>query len=114
MSAIRLIPAVIDLRYNFKIQRFRLVTATVTARTFHVSAIATKQHADVHFVGFRFEPAKETPDPVPAIILLIVIRIFATTSLTVNDKILIGLRQFLEGRVHIDLLASTGTQQILL
>src|SRR5213076_3537602 len=114
MSAVGLIPAAIDRRYNFVIQRLRLVTSTVTARTFHISAIATEEDADVHFVSLRFEPAKETSHSVPAIILVIVIGVFAPTFLTVNDEILIGLGQFLERPMHIDLLAGTGTQQILL
>src|SRR5947207_7384824 len=115
MSAVGLIPAAIDRRrYNFVIQSLRLVTSTVTARTFHISAIATEEDADVHFVSLRFEPAKETAHSVPAIILVIVIGVFAPTFLTVNDEILIGLGQFLERPMHIDLLAGTGTQQILL
>src|SRR5436190_18172362 len=103
MSAVGLIPAAIDRRYNFVIQRLRLVTSTVTARTFHISAIATEQHAHVHFVSLRFEPPKKTADSRPAIILVIVIRVFAPTFLSVNNKILIGLGQFLERRVHVDL-----------
>src|SRR5205823_2658063 len=99
---------------QFVIQRLRLVASTVTARTFHISAIATEKDADVHFVSLRFEPAKETAHSVPAIILVIVIGVFASTFLTVNDKILIGLGQFLERPMHIDLLAGTGTQQVLL
>src|SRR5438094_7646794 len=114
MSAVGLIPAAIDRRYNFVIQRLRLVTSTVTARTFHISAIATEEDADVHFESLRFEPAKETAHSVPAIILAIVIGVFAPTFLTVNDEILIGLGQFLERPMHIDLLAGTGTQQVLL
>src|SRR5882724_5163522 len=114
MSGVRLMPVVIDRRYNFVIQRLRLVASTAAARTFHISAIATEQDADVHFVSLRFEPAKETPYPVPAIILVIVIGVFAPTFLTVNDEILIGLGQFLERPMHIDLLAGTGTQQVLL
>src|SRR3989449_4737523 len=114
MSGVLLASAVIDRRDNFVVQCLRLVTSTVTARTFHISAIATEQHAHVHFVSLRFEPAKKTADSVPAIILVIVIRVFAPTFLTVNNKILIGLGQFLERRVHVDLFASTGAQQILL
>src|SRR5205823_12013413 len=56
----------------------------------------------------------ETAHSVPAIIFVIVIGVFARTFLAVNDKILIGLGQFLERPMHIDLLAGTGTQQILL
>src|SRR5256885_12849114 len=96
MSAVRLSPAAVDRRYNFVIQRLRLVASTVTTRTFYISAIATEQHAHVHFVSLRFEPAKETADPVPAIILVVVIGVFAPSFLTVNDKILIGPGQFLE------------------
>src|SRR5438034_2290998 len=114
MSAVRLIPTVIDRRYNFVIQRLRLVASTATARTFHISAIATEQDADVHFISLRFEPAKETAHPVPAIILVIVIGVFAPTFLTVNDEILIGLGQFLERPMHINLLSGAGTQQVLL
>src|SRR5213082_1853414 len=102
MSAVGLIPAAIDRRYNFVIQRLRLVTSTFTARTFHISAIATEKDADVHFVSLRFEPAKETAHSVPAIILVIVIGVFAPTFHTVNDEILIGLGQFLERTMHID------------
>src|SRR5438445_3929105 len=114
MNAVRLISRVMDRRYNSIVERFRLVTSTVTARTFHISAIATEQNAHVHFVSLRFEPAKETTHPVPAIILVIVIRVFAAAFLPVNDKILIGLGEFLEWRVDIDFLAGTSTQQIFL
>src|SRR4029077_9709649 len=37
VSAVRLISAVTDPRYNFVVQRLRLVTSTITARTFHIS-----------------------------------------------------------------------------
>src|SRR5437899_11879108 len=114
MSAVRLSPAASDRSYNFVIQCLRLVASTVTAWTFYISAIATEQHAHVHFVSLRFEPAKETAHSVPAVILVIVIGVFAPTFLPVDDKILVSLGQFLETPMHIDLLAGTGTQQILL
>src|SRR6266853_6860842 len=114
MSAVRLIPAVTYSRYNFVVQRLRLVTSTLTARTFHISAVATEQDAHVHLVSLRFEPAKETADPIPAIIFVILIRVFAVAFLPVDDKILVSLREFLEWCVGIDLLAGTSTQQILL
>src|SRR2546423_14910512 len=96
MRAVRLSPAARDRGYNFVIQCLRLVASTVTARTSYISAITTEQDADVHFVSLRFEPTKETAYSVPAIILIIVISVFASTFLPVNDKILISLRQFLE------------------
>lgn len=103
-----------DPRHNFVVQRLRLVTSTFTPRTFHISAVSTEQDAHVHLVSLRFEPAKETADPVPAIIFVILIRVFARAFLPVDDKILVGLREFLEWCVDVDLLAGTSTKQILL
>ena len=40
--------------------------------------------------------------------------VFASLLLAVDDEILIGLRQFLEWQMHVDLLAGAGAQQILL
>src|SRR5439155_6293557 len=114
VSAVRLISGVTDRRYNFVVQGLRLVTSTLTARTFHISAVSTEQDAHVHLVSLRFEPAKETADPVPAIIFVILIRVFVRAFLPVDDKILVSLREFLEWCVDIDLLAGTSAQQILL
>src|SRR5205814_12572 len=91
VSAVRLISAISDRRYNFVVQRFRLVTSTFTARTFHISAVSTEQDAHVHLISLRFEPAKETADPVPPIIFVIFIRVFARAFLPVDDKILVSL-----------------------
>ena len=68
----------------------------------------------MHFVGLALEPFEKTAHAVPAIVLVIVLRVFAAAFLAVDDEILVGLRQFLERQMHIDLLAGTGAQQILL
>src|SRR5437870_6139031 len=56
-------------RDNFVIQRFRLKTSAIALWTNRVGAIAAEQYAHVHFVNLRFEPAKESADAVPTIIL---------------------------------------------
>src|SRR6266853_536114 len=63
MSAVRLISAVTDRRYNFVVQRLRVVTSTLTAWTFHIRAVATEQDAHVHLVSLRFLPAKNAHHP---------------------------------------------------
>src|SRR5205814_8462248 len=85
VSAVRLISAVTDRRCNFVVQRLRLVTSTLTARTFHISAVSTEQDAHVHLVSLRFEPAKETANSVPAIIFVILVCVFASEFLPVDD-----------------------------
>src|SRR5438876_455953 len=106
MSAVS---AVADCRYrsNFVIQCFRLIPSGLAARAGGVSAITAEQHAHVHFVGLALGPAEKTADAVPAVVVVIIVAAIAAL-LTVDDKVLIGLRQFLEGHVDIDLLTRAG------
>src|SRR4029077_4277691 len=76
--------------------------------------VSTEQDAHVHLVSLRFQPAKETAYPIPAIIFVILVLVFARAFRPVDDKILVSLREFLEWCVDIDLVAGTSTQQILL
>src|SRR5437870_10117254 len=101
-------------RDNFVIQRFRLKTSAIALWTSRVGAIAAEQYAHVHFVNLRFEPAKESADAVPTIILVIILGVFTTALLAVDDKVLIRLRQFVERNIHVDLFAGAGAKEILL
>ena len=68
----------------------------------------------MHFVNLRFEPAKESADAVPTIILVIILGVFTTALLAVDDKVLIRLRQFVERNIDVDLFAGAGTKEIFL
>src|SRR5438270_10818131 len=116
MSGLCLVSAVADRRYrrNFVIQRIRLKPSAVAFWTGSISAIPTEQHAHVHFVNLRFEPAKESAHAVPAIAFVIVVAGFARAPFAVDDKILIGFWQFLKWHIDVDLFASTGAEQVLL
>src|SRR5207244_4569853 len=99
-------------RDNFVIQRFRLKTSAIALWTTRVGAIAAEQYAHVHFVNLRFEPAKESADAVPTIILVIILGVFTTALLAVDDKVLIRLRQFVERNIDVDIFAGSGTKEI--
>src|SRR5207253_11128054 len=97
--------------WNFIIQRLRLKTPTAAFRAGRVGAVTAEQHAHVHFIGLALEPAEKTAHPVPAIILVFVLAIIASL-LALDDKLLIGLGQFVERNVDIDLFSRAGPQQI--
>src|SRR5438270_10381965 len=101
-------------RDNFVIQRFRLKTSAIALWTNRVGAIAAEQYAHVHFVNLRFEPAKESADAVPTIILVIILGVFTTALLAVDDEVLIRLRQFVERNIDVDLFAGAGAKEISL
>ena len=69
----------------------------------------------MHFVGLALEPFEKSAHTVPAIVLrqLFDIGVFIA-RFAVDDKILIGLRQVLEGGVHIDFFPRAGPHQIAL
>ena len=115
MSVGRILAAVIDRRYrrNFIVQRLGLKTAAFATRAGRVGAITTEQHAHVHFVSFALGPAKKPAHTVPAIVFVFVVTAVAALF-PVDDKFLVGLRQFLERKVDVDLLPRTRPQQILL
>ena len=46
-------------------QRVGLQARPVAGRTGRIGAVARQEHAHVHLVGFRFEPAEEARDAVP-------------------------------------------------
>ena len=96
------------------IQRLGLETSTMATRAGRVSSITAEQNADMHLVGFALEPFEKTADAVPAIVFVIVVRVFAAPFLAVDDEVLIRLRQFFEWKMDIDLFASACAQQILL
>src|SRR6267378_8298363 len=103
MSAVCLVPAVIDRRYrNLVIQCFGLKTSCVAAWTGCVGPITAEQHAHVHFVNLRFGPAEKSAHAVPAIVVVIIVAVpFSALArgddrlLAFDDKLLIRFRQFL-------------------
>src|SRR4030095_7596022 len=101
-------------RGNFIIQCLGLKASAVTTRAGRVSAIATEQNAHVHLVSLALEPAEKAANAVPAIVFVILVGVIARALLACDDEILIGLGQFLEGHVDIDLFASAGSEQVLL
>ena len=116
MSAVCLHSAVRDRRYrsNFVIQRLGLKAPAVATRAGRVSAIATEQNAHVHLVSLALEPAEKTTNAVPAIVFVIFIGVIARAPLAFDDELLIGLRQFVERHIDIDLFAGAGPEQVLL
>ena len=106
--------AVIDRRYNFVIQRLGLVSPALAPGTPDVGPIAAEQNAHMHLVSLALKPAKEAADAVPSIVFVIFICVIAGTSLAVDDEVLIGLRQFFEWNIDIDLFACARSKQILL
>src|SRR5260370_19019242 len=101
-------------RDNFVIESFRLKTSAIALWTSRVGAIAAEQYAHVHFVNLRFEPAKESADTVPTIILVLILSVFTTALLAVDDKVLTRLRQFVQRNIDVDLFAGPGTKEIFL
>ena len=65
----------------------------------------------MHLVGLALKPPKKSADPVPTVIVVIIVR-FAGPFLALDDKLLIGLGQFVERNVDIDLFSRAGPQQI--
>src|ERR1700750_194436 len=92
------------------IQGLGLITPSITARTFHIGAITTEQHAHVHFVCLGFEPAEKSTHAIPTVVLVIVVGVFTAAFFAINDEILIGFRQFLERPVDLDFLAHTSAE----
>ena len=116
MSAVCLHLAVTDRRYssNFVIQGLGLKASAVATRAGRVSAIATEQDAHVHLVSLALQPAEKTANAVPPIVFVILVSVMARALLPFDDEILIGLRQFFERHIDIDLFAGTGPEQVLL
>ena len=69
----------------------------------------------MHFVGLALEPFEKSAHAVPAIVLrqLFDVGVFVT-RLAVDDEILIGLRQVLEGSMDVDLFPGAGPHEIAL
>src|SRR5947209_5049896 len=111
MSVGRILAAVIDRRYrrNLVVQRLGLKATAFATRARGVGAITTEQHAHVHFVSFALGPAKKPAHAVPAIVFVFVVTAVAAL-LPVDDKFLVGLGQFLERKVDVDLLPRTRPQ----
>ena len=103
---------------DFVIQRVGLIAPAIALGTFDVCAIPAEQNTHVHFIGLALEPAKKTAHAIPAIMLIIFIGDAGVTApgyrLAFDNEILIGLGQFLERQINIDLFARAGTEQILL
>src|SRR4029077_2583847 len=97
-------------RYNFVIQRVRLVASAIALGTPDVGAIAAEQDAHMHLVSLALEPAKESADAVPPIVFVVFFSVFAAALFAFDNEILIGLRQLFEGHIDIDLFAGTGAE----
>src|SRR5437588_6027276 len=95
---------------NLIIERFGLISSPVTARAGDVSPVAAEQNAHVHFVGLALKPAKESTNSIPPIIFVIFICIIDRSFLAFDDEVLVGLRQFFEGDIDIDLFSFTGSK----
>ena len=52
-------------RVDAEIQRIQLESPTVAFRARLVTAVARKQHTDVHFIGFALKPLKIAIDSIP-------------------------------------------------
>ena len=67
----------------------------------------------MHFVGLTLQPLKESAHAIPAPAPLVLL-ILAVLLLPLDDEILVRSRQLLEGKMDIDVLPRTGSEQILL
>src|SRR5436853_4715322 len=92
---------------NLVVQCLRLKPAAVACRTGCVGPVTAKQNPHMHFVGLALQPAEESPDAVPTVVVVFIVGVTGVL-LAVNHKILIGLRQFLERQLDIDLLPGAG------
>ena len=99
-------------RVDAEIQRIRLEAPPVAFRARLVTAIAGKQHTDVHFIGFAFQPLKIAIDSIPVSGVPGLARIDIRVSM--NDKILICLGKSLEGTHGIDAAFATMADKIIL
>ena len=77
-----------------------------------VTAVARKQHTDVHFVGFAFQPLKIAIDSIPVAGVPSLARIDIRVSM--NDKILIRLGKSLEGTNGINAAFAAMADEIIL
>ena len=68
----------------------------------------------MHLVGLALEPAEKTANAIPAIVFVVIVGVIVRALFTFYDEILVGLRQFLEWHIDIDLFAGAGPEQILL
>src|SRR5437660_1409154 len=106
---------------DFIIQRLGLKTSAIAARTSRVGAVPAEEHPHVHFVDLRLGPSEKSAHAVPTIVIRIVVTVTFSTFprgddgfLPFDNELLIGLRQFLEWNVDVDLFPSAGAQQIFL
>ena len=69
----------------------------------------------MHFVSLALEPFEKSAHAVPAIVLrqLFDVGVFIA-RFAVNDKILVGFRQVLEGHANIDFFPRAGSHQVAL
>jgi hypothetical protein len=114
MSVALIRPTVIDRRYKSIIERFGLKSSSVALRTSCVSAITAEQDAHVHLISFALEPPEKAAYAVPAIVVVIIVSNAVAALLAVDDKLLVGFREFLEWNANVDLFPGTGAQQIFL
>ena len=73
-----------------------------------VSAVAGEKHADVHFVGFGFEPAEEAADSVPVARIPEFGQGAGAASLAFDDKGLLVGGEFVERNFEWDFAAAAG------
>ena len=92
-----------------EVQRRGLVAAAAAVGAGGVSAVAAEQHADVHFVGLRFEPVEKPLHPIPqSLVPQLVAR--RALALAKHHPVLIRARQLGERRLHIQLAHRRGAQ----
>ena len=77
---------------------FGLEASAVAMRTFNVGSETREEDANMHLVGFLFQPAEEAFDPVPRIAVPIFgVALFPEVRLAVDDYVLMLLRELIEG-----------------
>ena len=99
---------------DFVIDRFWLIASALAAGTGDVGAIAAEQNAHMHLVSLALEPPKKAADAVPSIVFVIFFGVIAGSLFAFDNEVLIGLGQFLEGHIDVDLLARACPKQIFL
>jgi hypothetical protein len=87
---------------------FGAVAMARTVGTDAVSAVAGEKHADVHFVGFGFEPAEEAADSVPVTRIPEFGQGAGAASLAFDDKGLLLGGEFVERNFERDFAAAAG------
>tara|TARA_B100000927_G_C16116663_1_gene329453 strand:- start:37 stop:405 length:369 start_codon:yes stop_codon:yes gene_type:complete len=82
---------------------FGLEASAVAMRTFNVGSETREEDANMHLVGFLFQPVEEALDPVPGIAVPIFgFVLFPELRLSVDNYVLMLLRELIEGSLGGD------------